>query len=359
MKVLGFGALVIAFSALGAAPGAALDLNKAQPVVTGSAWPAASVGNNIADTAVLNGATPGATGTLTFNLYGPDDTLCTGAPALAGTRTVTGTGGWFNSDNVAPLAPGVYRWAASYSGDASNNPAATPCNTPGQTSVIVQANNKAQTVVTGSAWPAASVGNNIADTAVLSGATAGATGTLTFSLYGPDDAVCAGVPIAAGTRTVNGNAWFDSDNLAPTAPGSYRWVASYSGDANNNPAATPCNAPGQHSVILRGNTVLTARATTTASVGGTVQDSATLVFETGVATGTISFSLYGPDDVTCGGAATTAGTRTVTGNGGYDSDAVTIIAAGTYRWIASYSGDLKNNPATSACNAPGQTSVVR
>jgi hypothetical protein len=208
---------------------------------------------------------------------------------------------------------------------------------------------KAQTVLTATAWPAASVGNNIADTAVLNGATSGATGTITFSLYGPDDALCTGIPAPAGTRTVTGNGWYNSNNVAPTAPGTYRWVASYSGDLNNNPAATPCNAPGQTSVIAQANTILVATATSTTS----------LVFETAVATGTITFSLYGPDDITCSGLATAAGTRTVTGNNFYYSDVITVRVAGTYRWIAKYSGDLRNKSATTPCNAPGQTSVVR
>jgi hypothetical protein len=219
--------------------------------------------------------------------------------------------------------------------------------------------SKAQTVLTATAWPAASVGNNIADTAVLNGATSGATGTITFSLYGPDDALCTGIPAPAGTRAVTGNGWYNSNNVAPTAPGIYRWIASYSGDLNNNPAATPCNAPGQTSVIAKATTILAATATQTASIGGTIQDTAALVFETAVATGTIAFSLYGPDDLTCSGLATAAGTRTVTGNNFYYSDVITVRAAGTYRWVASYSGDLKNKSATSPCNAPGQTSVVR
>ena len=37
-------------------------------------------------------------------------------------------------------------------------------------------------------------------------------------------------------------------------------------------------------------------------------------------------------------------TSTVTGNGTYLSDAITVNAAGMYHWIANYSGDGNNDP---------------
>ncbi|MCA1600540.1 MAG: hypothetical protein LC776_02465, partial [Acidobacteria bacterium] len=43
-------------------------------------------------------------------------------------------------------------------------------------------------------------------------------------------------PVSAGTAT--------SDAYTPSAPGIYRWVVAYSGDANNNVASRPCNSSG-------------------------------------------------------------------------------------------------------------------
>src|SRR5207244_12824987 len=71
------------------------------------------------------------------------------------------------------------------------------------------------------------------------------------------------------------------------------------------------------------------------------------------------FSLYGPNDLTCGGMATSAGSATVSGNGSYSSSAVTENVAGTYRWIASYSGDANNNRFTTQCNDTGENSTVK
>src|SRR2546428_8346192 len=73
---------------------------------------------------------------------------------------------------------------------------------------------------------------------------------------------------------------------------------------------------------------------------------------------TTLFRSYGPNDATCSGTATSAGSATVSGNGSYSSSAVTENVAGTYRWIASYSGDANNNAFATTCNEAGETSTV-
>src|SRR5437870_5159385 len=97
---------------------------------------------------------------------------------------------------------------------------------------------------------------------------------------------------------------------------------------------------------------MTTSATATRTPGGTIQDTATLSGGTSPP-GTISFSPYAPLFRTCGGMATSAGSATVSGNGSYSSSAVTENVAGTYRWIASYSGDTNNNGFTTTCNEAG------
>src|SRR3989442_4381220 len=61
-------------------------------------------------------------------------------------------------------------------------------------------------------------------------------------------------------------------------------------------------------------------------------------------TGSISFSLSGANAATRTVVAFTD-TKPVSGNADYTSSSFTAIQAGTYRWIASYSGDLNNNAA--------------
>lgn len=75
--------------------------------------------------------------------------------------------------------------------------------------------------------------------------------TVSFALYGPDDATCAGPPLFQSVNVpypVSGGPVL-SASLAPPLPGTYRWRASYSGDANNLPASAPCNAPNENVVV--------------------------------------------------------------------------------------------------------------
>ena len=56
---------------------------------------------------------------------------------------------------------------------------------------------------------------------------------ITFSLFGPDDSKCAAAPVFTSTVTVTGEGAVTSEPFVIQVPGSYRWVASYSGDSLN------------------------------------------------------------------------------------------------------------------------------
>src|SRR3989454_3711438 len=96
-------------------------------------------------------------------------------------------------------------------------------------------------------------------------------------------------------------------------------------------------------VVTKASPVLTTTASGSVAAGGSVNDVAHLTLGTNP-TGTITFTLYGPNDATCTVVAFTD-TKLVSGNADYTSSSFTAIQAGTYRWIASYSGDLNNNAA--------------
>src|SRR5438132_14259767 len=88
-----------------------------------------------------------------------------------------------------------------------------------------------------------------------------------------------------------------------------------------------CDERGEASTFNQASPTMTTSATATATAGGTIQDTATLSNGTSP-TGTISFSIYGPNDATCSGSATSAGSATVSGNGSYSSSAMTENVAG-------------------------------
>ena len=76
-------------------------------------------------------------------------------------------------------------------------------------------------------------------------------------------------------------------------------------------------------------------------------------------TGTITFRVYGPRDSDCAGIPAGSSTVTVSGNGDYRSLPFTPTRAGTYHWVAEYSGDDHNHPAgPTACDDPAESVTV-
>ncbi|MFL6033294.1 MAG: calcium-binding protein [Rubrobacteraceae bacterium] len=224
----------------------------------------------------------------------------------------------------------------------------------------------------------------ISDTATLSGATSDATGTISFSAYGPFDPatdpttdVCDETtlafespdPVDIGSPDASGNYVVSSDDPAvttddfvPTEAGRYQWVASYSGDASNEAVLSECNAEGEQSVVSgeAGTTpTLTTDATDTATLpDGTISDTATLGPDVPDGTdGDIEFKLYGPfttaptaetaatDCVAANLVDTPSYTSTVAvddhaaANNPYTSDLYTPTEAGIYQWTATFTPD--------------------
>ncbi|MEO8486700.1 MAG: hypothetical protein ABI585_10220, partial [Betaproteobacteria bacterium] len=218
--------------------------------------------------------------------------------------------------------------------------------------------NKASPTISTTASPAVVAGGSIFDTATLAGGS-NPTGTITFNLYGPNDATCAGPVIFTTNTTVAGNNSYTSASFVANLVGTYRWIASYSGDANNNAVVGLCNDANESVVVTADSPSLTTVSSAAINLGGTVTDTATLLNGT-LSTGTITFTLYGPNDATCAGAPVfTSSPVTVNGNGSYVSTpAYAPTAIGTYRWIASYSGDGNNNPIAGLCGDANESVVV-
>ncbi|MGA9774888.1 MAG: hypothetical protein WBU92_03090, partial [Candidatus Dormiibacterota bacterium] len=84
------------------------------------------------------------------------------------------------------------------------------------------------------------VGGSAYDSATLSGATANAGGTVTYSYY--TNNTCSAGQVVVGTVTVSGGMVPDSSAVAFNTAGNYYWQAAYSGDANNGSATSPCTS---------------------------------------------------------------------------------------------------------------------
>src|SRR5207248_529556 len=108
-------------------------------IVTTPSETAGSVGDLLNDSATLSGGSNfDGQGTITFNLYGPDDPTCHGEPVYTKTVTADHNGNDYATSNTTVIADtaGTWNWTASFSGDSHNNPASSDC---GEESVVINA----------------------------------------------------------------------------------------------------------------------------------------------------------------------------------------------------------------------------
>ena len=189
------------------------------------------------------------------------------------------------------------------------------------------------------------IGDSVHDSATLSGATANAGGTVTYSIY--SNSGCTSLVETAGTVTVTNGSVPDSNSVNNLAAGVYNWQAAYSGDANNNPASSACSS--EVLIVKTNPNVTTTLSATTVNIGDSVHDSASLGGATGDAGGTVTYTVF--TDNACTQNPQSAGTVTVTSGSVPDSNAIQFNNAGTFYWQAVYSGDAKNNGAVSPCTS--------
>ena len=130
--------------------------------------------------------------------------------------------------------------------------------------------NRATPSITTNAVTPVTIGAAITDNATVSGRVNPVAGaTVTFTLFGPDNATCTGaaiftsvVPLPTATNTVTSGAF------TPTLAGSYRWIAAYSGDANNAAVTGACNDANELSVVNQAAPSIATQAVTPVTIGG-------------------------------------------------------------------------------------------
>jgi hypothetical protein len=153
-----------------------------------------------------------------------------------------------NGHTITIGAPGAAAHLAQHDGDTEG-----PCADEGTTPEPPDGTTPELTTV---ATASVTLGEPISDTATLSGGD-NPTGTITFNVYGPDDEDCSGESAFTSVVDVNGNGDYSSDptpsdpsdDFVPSAAGTYRWTADYSGDDNNEAVSSECNAANEQSVV--------------------------------------------------------------------------------------------------------------
>jgi len=294
-----------------------------------------SVGASVYDTATLTGATANAGGTVTYTVY--TNSACTQGAQTAGTKNVT-AGAVADSDTLVFNTPGRYYWQAVYSGDADNFGATSACTSE---QLLIRNNPTITTLLNGTdATLSVEVGSSVFDSAMLTGASSDAGGSVTYTVYSNN--ACTQGSRDAGTKTVTNGSVPNSNSLAFNNAGTFYWQAVYTGDTNNDPATSACTAE-----------VLTVQPKSpTATTAQDLLPNDTFTLSGGFnATGTVTFSLYAPGDANCSG--TPAYTQVVPLSGGTTAattnNSFHALTEGTWRWKVVYSGDNNNNGVTLAC----------
>jgi hypothetical protein len=202
--------------------GATSSISQATPSITGGVDTRPTVGTSFEVTATLQGGFAPA-GSITFQIYGPVASGC-GKPLAVDKVSVNGNS-TIRSDPFVAERPGRYSFVATYPGDAANQGATTPCDSP---SLVVQVGKRMPKVK-----PSARLkGRRIVIRARLSGAVS-PSGVVNFRLYRPGDRRCARKPVYAGGVGVKSNGVYALAKYLAAKSGVYHLSVGYSGDQRN------------------------------------------------------------------------------------------------------------------------------
>jgi hypothetical protein len=293
-------------------------------------------------------------GSVQFSLCGPAATTgCAAADA-----TAIGSPVAVSSSNNTVLSPvatvtsaGTYCWRAAFTSTTNGVPPKADGSANECFTVL-----PVQPTLSTSAGPDVALGNAVSDSATLSGtankpgnpvigtvAGAAAGGTITFSLYGPDDCTTLVGTVTPAT-TVSGDNTYGSVSLTPTEAGTYHWKATYTGDSPNTLSAThnsDCSDENEDVVVTSVPSTLTTTqsfipndsATVSASQGGNLAGKVTFqLFESNDCTGTAIYTAS--DDPGADEAALTvsgASPQTVS-----TSNTTVSTTSANVSWLVSY-----------------------
>ena len=297
-----------------------------------------------------------AVGSVKFFLCSPAQVAANGGDCSAnGTQvgaavTLDSNGQGKSADVTGATTPsdhavGTYCWRAEFTRGTNDHHylSGTHTNHDSECFTIVKASPSITTVasVTGSGVVGS---DSTSDSAIVSGGDS-PTGSIQFSITAPDGAVSkVGSPVP-----VNGDGTYAAPSSVPLAEvGTYTWSASYSGDSLNNGAIDN----GLHESVSASRakpSITTTQVPASGSVGDTFRDKATLsgtFHQDG--SGSITWTLYPNDD--CTGTPLATKSVSVNADGTYETPTgVVLNSAGTYYWVAAFSGDSNNLSATSGC----------
>ena len=322
--------------------------------------------------------------------------VATLGPVAANDGNVAGSASW-----TAP-STGTFYFVAVYRVEPNGSAAWSKC---GARPVQVMAQDP--TFASQLSSDSVVVGATVADNTALVGGTTDASGFVTIDVY--DNDACSksnsGLVAALGPAPVVNGAVSKAPIWVAATPGTYYLVAVYSGDANNvktssgcasepvkvNSGVPPPTAPSQPAKSPPPTTppapptpptppappappapppttpttpttpsptspsITTQLSSNSVSIGGSLHDGSTLSGATSSAGGTVSYDVYSNSTCASAGLVSTLGPVTVSAGVVPDSPTWTATSAGTFYFVALYSGDANNNATSSACAAEAVT----
>jgi hypothetical protein len=297
----------------------------------------------------LEGFTP--TGTVDYSLFG--NGTCSGDPTSTDTVTLS-SGVVPQSSTSDPLGAGSYSYESAYSGDGNYTGSTNGCATFYVGAVATTTDVAVNDAATSSPWSGSEqTGSSAYATSTVTGIEGFTpTGSLAYTLFANDS--CSGDPTAVGFVTLADGNVPDSGHSAALAAGSYSYQAAYSGDSNYLPTYSACETfsvaatPGVTAAAIH-DAVTDGAWSGTEVTGATAYLSSTVSSVPGVVpTGTVTYAFF--PNATCAGNAAPTSVETLAGNGSVpNSNATAALAAGTYSYTATYSGDASYIASASAC----------
>ncbi len=307
----------------------------------------------VSDQATIKGGYDLTSQWVTFKLF--NNATCSGTPVLTSQGLIS-SGGTAASGSYVFDQAGTWEWTASYAGNQYNQSASSGCGAePVQVALAVP------TITTITA-PGASVvvGSQVKDQANVSNAANGqpnsASGSVTFNLFGAQDATCAAAPVATsqGRLAVGQPSSVAYSQLyTVTEVGTYHWMDEYLGDPNDQGATSPCSAEPVRVTQATVQMITNPLPGPTTAVGTAISDQAEVTggYLPGAGGATVTFNLYSSS--TCTGSPILTSTGQLSSAGTATSSSFEPQLAGvTYYWQDTYNGNPDNQPLTGSCGEP-------
>jgi len=321
-------------------------------------------GEQNVDNVTVSGLPAGVTRDITVNVFGPfpsqEAIQCTGTPARTSRLTVTGSG-TTTAEPFAPTAAGWYQYQLSVPSDPNLAGTTTSC---GDTAERFKVRVQPQ-VVTKVNSAVITPGTQLTDTVIASGLH-GQTVTVNAYLYGPfasmADLKCDVPPVWQGTVDFTGDGEKQTAPVTLTVPGYYTYRETIDESDLVKPVETPCGDVAETAVVFGTPNITTKVSSQETKPGASISDEV-VITGLGALKADVQVELWGPyntrAEMSCSGTPYATQTFTANGDGTYNTEPVTIDAAGYYTYRESMAGSTGNAPTTTMCGDPLETTFAR